>query len=97
MSLGNNIKVFRKKMGLTQEELAGILCVTSQAVSRWESETGLPDTAQIVPIAKALNVSTDSLFGLDANDYDKELAEEVNFKANSIRDLPCPEVRRESF
>ena len=74
MSLGNNIKVFRKKMGLTQEELAGILCVTSQAVSRWESETGLPDTAQIVPIAKALNVSTDSLFGLDANDYDKELA-----------------------
>ena len=86
MSLGNNIKVFRKKMGLTQEELAGILCVTSQAVSRWESETGLPDTAQIVPIAKALNVSTDSLFGLDANDYDKELAEEVNFKANSIRD-----------
>ncbi len=86
MSLGNNIKVFRKKMGLTQEELAGLLCVTSQAVSRWESETGLPDTAQIVPIAKALNVSTDSLFGLDANDYDKELAEEVNFKANSIRD-----------
>ncbi len=86
MSLGNNIKAFRKKMGLTQEELAGILCVTSQAVSRWESETGLPDTAQIVPIAKALNVSTDSLFGLDANDYDKELAEEVNFKANSIRD-----------
>lgn len=86
MSLGNNIKVFRKKMGLTQEELAGLLCVTSQAVSRWESEAGLPDTAQIVPIAKALNVSTDSLFGLDANDYDKELAEEVNFKANSIRD-----------
>ena len=73
-------------MGLTQEELAGLLCVTSQAVSRWESEAGLPDTAQIVPIAKALNVSTDSLFGLDANDYDKELAEEVNFKANSIRD-----------
>ena len=86
MSLGNNIKVFRKKMGLTQEELAGLLCVTSQAVSRWESEAGLPDTAQIVPIAKALNVSTDSLFGLDANDYNKELAEEVNFKANSIRD-----------
>ena len=46
MSLGNNIKVFRKKMGLTQEELAGILCVTSQAVSRWESETGLPDTLE---------------------------------------------------
>ncbi len=86
MSLGNNIKIFRKKLGLTQEELAGLLCVTSQAVSRWESETGLPDTAQIVPIAKALNVSTDSLFGLDANDYDKELEKEVIFEADSIRD-----------
>ena len=48
MSLGNNIKIFRKKLGLTQEELASQLYVTSQAVSKWESENGLPDTAQIV-------------------------------------------------
>ena len=60
MSLGNNIKKFRKELGLTQEELAGILCVTSQAVSKWESEAGLPDTAQIVPLARALNVSRQS-------------------------------------
>ena len=57
MSLGNNIKIFRKKLGLTQDELASQLYVTSQAVSKWESENGLPDTAQIVPIAKALNVT----------------------------------------
>ena len=88
MSLGNNIKTFRKKLGLTQEELASQLYVTSQAVSKWESENGLPDTAQIVPIAKALNVTTDALFGMDSNttDYDKEESEKIKNKANELRD-----------
>ena len=42
--------------------MAGILCVTGQAVSKWESGAGLPDVTQIVPLAQALNVSTDALF-----------------------------------
>lgn len=68
MTLGNNIRIFRKKIGITQEELAEQLCVTAQAVSKWESGAGLPDTAQIVPLAKVLNVTTDALFGLDEAD-----------------------------
>ena len=88
MSLGNNIKIFRKKLGLTQEELASQLFVTSQAVSKWESENGLPDTAQIVPIAKVLNVTTDALFGVETSttEYDKEIAEIVKNKAIELRD-----------
>ena len=88
MSLGNNIKTFRKKLGLTQEELASQLFVTSQAVSKWESENGLPDTAQIVPIAKVLNVTTDALFGIETSttEYDKEIAEIVKNKAIELRD-----------
>ena len=71
MSLGNNIKKYRRELGITQEELAGILCVTSQAVSKWESGSGLPDISQVVPLAQALNVSTDALFGINENSYDK--------------------------
>ena len=55
-NLGANIKFFRKNKGFTQEELAGMLGVTPQAVSRWESEAGLPDVSMIVPIAQTLNI-----------------------------------------
>ena len=86
MSIGNNIKLFRKKLGLTQEKLASQLCVTSQAVSKWESEAGYPDLAQDVPLARILNVSTDALFGLDQNDYDRDYGEKVKMQAHTLRD-----------
>lgn len=86
MSLGTNIKKYRREMGLTQEQLADILCVTGQAVSKWESENGLPDTAQIIPLAKALNVSTDALFGFKTESYDEQYAKQIYFEANTIRD-----------
>lgn len=60
MMLGNNIRIARKRMGLTQEELAMQIGVTAQAVSRWESEAGLPDTSLIVPLVQALQISTDT-------------------------------------
>lgn len=86
MSLGNNIKKYRHELGITQEELAGILCITSQAVSKWESGAGLPDVTQIVPLAQALTVSTDALFGFAAENFDRKLAEDVKQEANTLRD-----------
>ena len=86
MSLGNNIKKYRKELGITQEELANTLCVTSQAVSKWESGAGLPDITQVIPLAQALNVSTDALFGFNAESFDIKLAEEVKTRADELRD-----------
>ena len=68
--IGNNIKIIRKQIGLTQEELALHIGVTPQAVSRWENGTGMPDISMVVPLAKTLNVSTDYLFGLEKNEID---------------------------
>lgn len=70
ISLGNNIKYARKKLGLTQEELAGQIGVTPQAVSKWEKGTGMPDISMIVPLAQTLSVSTDTLFGLEKEEAD---------------------------
>ena len=62
MSLGENIKKYRLKKKMTQEQLANILYVSSQAVSKWECNENFPDGSMLVPIANALGVSLDILF-----------------------------------
>ncbi len=62
-SIGKTIKELRHGRGMTQEELAEKLGVTSQAVSKWENENGMPDLSQIVPLAHIFGVSTDVLLG----------------------------------
>ncbi|MDE7230493.1 MAG: helix-turn-helix domain-containing protein, partial [Oscillospiraceae bacterium] len=52
---------YRKKAGLTQEQLAERLGVTRQAVSRWESDAAYPETDKIVRMAQILEVSCDYL------------------------------------
>lgn len=37
INIGNKIREFRKKKGITQEVLASVLSVSPQAVSKWES------------------------------------------------------------
>lgn len=88
--LGANIKTFRKNKGFTQEELAGMLGVTPQAVSRWESEAGLPDVSMIVPIAQALNITTDALLGYHVQSQDDRITEQVFAKMKELEDVEHP-------
>ena len=89
-NLGANIKTFRKNKGFTQEELAGMLGVTPQAVSRWESEAGLPDVSMIVPIAQALNITTDALLGYHVQSQDDRITEQVFAKMKELEDVEHP-------
>ena len=59
----SNIVELRKKRGLSQEALAGMLGVTFQAVSKWENQLSCPDIALIPKIAEIFQVSIDFLFG----------------------------------
>lgn len=56
-TIGQNIAELRKKKGLTQEELAEQMCVTAQAVSKWERDASYPDVTALSALAKALGVS----------------------------------------
>ena len=76
-TIGNNIKLFRKNKGFTQEELADLLNVTPQAVSKWESENSLPDTSMLIPLAQVLGVSTDALLGYDSLSENEEVIARV--------------------
>ena len=59
--VGKNIKKYRERKGLTQEQLAEQLCVTRQAVSNWENEKTQPDVETLHKISCALECSVEEL------------------------------------
>ena len=89
-NLGTNIRRFRKNKGYTQEELAGLLGVTPQAVSRWESEAGLPDVSMIVPIAQTLGITTDALLGYQQQSRDDRVTQKIFEKMSELEDVSDP-------
>ena len=66
--LGETIQALRRQKNLTQEQLAELVGVSCQAVSKWELNTALPDTDKLVPLARALGVSVCLLYTSDAAD-----------------------------
>lgn len=65
MSFGSTIKQLRKEKGYTQDQLANLLNVTPQAISRWENNSAMPDISLLIPIANVFSVSTDTLLEVD--------------------------------
>lgn len=61
MILGERIALCRKRAGLSQEELAGRLGLSRQAVSRWETGAALPDIDKIIELSRLFGVTTDFL------------------------------------
>jgi len=59
MSMANRIQSLRKSKGLSQEELAGKIGVSRQAVSKWESEQSAPDLEKVVMMSDFFGVTTD--------------------------------------
>ena len=75
MNIGEKIKELRKKNDLTQEKLADYLCVSYQAVSKWETGISSPDLSLIAPLVKLFHVSADELLGLNEPESDKRRAD----------------------
>ena len=65
-TLGKRIAENRKRMKLTQEQLAEQLGVTAQAVSKWENDQSCPDIAMLPHLAEIFGISTDELLGREA-------------------------------
>ncbi len=65
MSFGKTIKKLRRERELTQEELAEMLSISPQAVSRWETEITMPDISLIAPLCNLFDVTSDELLGID--------------------------------
>lgn len=66
------IRKRRREQGLTQSQLAELLNISSQAVSKWENGTSSPDIAMLPKLASALGTTVDGLLGYSSvvADYD---------------------------
>lgn len=62
--LGLKIAYYRKLNGLTQEELAEKIGVSTQAVSKWEQQLSCPDIMLLPELANIFRITIDELFGL---------------------------------
>lgn len=65
MTLGETIKYYRTQLNLSQAELADKIGVSRQAVTKWETDTGIPDINNIQILAKLFHISIDTLLSSD--------------------------------
>ncbi len=64
-TIGTTIARLRREHNMKQDELAEMLDVTPQAVSKWENGASMPDISLLPKIAKIFGVTIDELFGAD--------------------------------
>ncbi|MBO5158463.1 MAG: helix-turn-helix domain-containing protein [Lachnospiraceae bacterium] len=61
MTLGEKIAIQRKELNYTQEQLADILGVSRQSISKWESDIAYPETEKLIELGKIFECSMDYL------------------------------------
>ena len=77
-TIGSRIAKFRKAKNMTQEDLANLMGVSSQAVSKWENDVSCPDISLLPQLCEVLGITADEL---------------LTGKNNEVRMVP-PEQRK---
>lgn len=82
MSIGERIAELRKAVGLSQGQVASLLNVSRQAVSKWENDTSSPDTVRLIQLADVLNTDVEYL----------STGKAANTRVEKVY-VPVPEIR----
>ena len=72
MTLGKKLSKLRRENNYTQEQLAGILGVSRQSISKWESDAAYPETDKLVKISEMYGCSLDYLLKESVESYEPE-------------------------
>ena len=78
MSFGQIVKKLRHDSDMTQEQLAEMLSISAQAVSRWENDAAMPDISLIPVLANLFEVTTDFLLGVDITQKTENIQKIIN-------------------
>lgn len=84
-TLGKRIAMYRREKGLKQDELAEMLGVSPQAVSKWENDQTCPDISLLPQLSKILGVTVDELLSGKAETPAVRLVPEAERK--DVRDM----------
>lgn len=76
--LSEKIYTLRRRSGLSQEQLAEIIGVSRQAISKWEGGLSVPESEKLIAISEYFNVTLDYLLKEDAGCIQKEEQKAVN-------------------
>ncbi len=82
MTLGKYIADRRKKLRMTQEQLAQRIKVSKSAVAKWETDRGVPDRDNMAVLAKVLNESIEQLYRVKDGSFEKA---DVNITEDVIK------------
>ncbi len=97
--IGAFISTRRKALGMTQSQLADILCVSNKAVSKWETGEGYPDILTIPELCKAVKITADEFFEGElkgASKYEKDDSYAENSNDRTSGGIEIIEYKRSS-
>lgn len=84
MEIATRLYQRRKASGLSQEQVAALLGVSRQAVSKWECADSSPDTDNLIALSRLYGVSMDDLLFADVTEQETEVAEPEDSQTESI-------------
>lgn len=95
MTLGEKLFKLRKEHNYTQEQLADILGVSRQSISKWESDIAYPETDKLIKMGKLFDCSMDYLLKEDCTDPTGHPAETHTTSWREIKEALCKERKSE--
>lgn len=80
MTLGDKLSKLRKENNYTQEQLASVLGVSRQSISKWESNIAYPETDKLIRISELFDCTLDYLLkDIEETTHNNQSNEEIHF------------------
>lgn len=89
MTFSEKLKAIRKQSGMSQEKLAEQIGVSRQAITKWETDAGIPDIANIMAISALFDISIDELLS-----NEKEMKKQADYLFESMTEYDIDEPKR---
>lgn len=89
MTFAEKLKSIRKQAGMSQEQLADKLSVSRQAVTKWETDAGIPDIENIMAISALFDISIDELLS-----NEKGIKKQKEYFFESVTEYDIDETKR---